>query len=109
MSGTGRLVWTLHTVPHPGEFGYDTWPKDAWKTVGGANAWSGLSVDEKRGIVFIPTASPKYNFYGADRTGANLFGDCMIALNARTGKRSGISRWSTTTFGTTTMRRRRCF
>jgi quinoprotein glucose dehydrogenase len=83
---TGRLVWTFHTVPHPGEFGYDTWPKDAWTTVGGANAWSGLSVDEKRGIVFIPTASPKYNFYGADRRGANLFGDCLIALNARTGK-----------------------
>jgi len=83
---SGRLVWTFHTVPHPGELGYDTWPKDAWKTVGGANAWSGLSVDEKRGIVFIPTASPKYNFYGADRKGANLFGDCLIALNARTGK-----------------------
>lgn len=83
---TGQLVWTFHTVPHPGELGYDTWPKDAWKTVGGANAWSGLSVDEKRGIAFIPTASPKYNFYGADRTGANLFGDCLIALDARNGK-----------------------
>ncbi len=83
---TGHLVWTFHTVPHPGEFGYDTWPKDAWKTVGGANAWSGLSLDDKRGIVFIPTASPKYNFYGANRTGANLFGDCLIALNARSGK-----------------------
>ncbi len=83
---TGHLAWTFHTVPHPGEFGYDTWPKDAWKTVGGANAWSGLSVDEKRGIVFVPTASPKYNFYGADRTGANLFGDCLIALHARSGK-----------------------
>ena len=83
---TGHLVWTFHTVPHPGEFGYDTWPKDAWKTVGGANAWSGLSLDVKRGIVFIPTASPKYNFYGANRTGANLFGNCLIALNARTGK-----------------------
>ncbi|MGA8438110.1 MAG: PQQ-binding-like beta-propeller repeat protein [Candidatus Sulfotelmatobacter sp.] len=83
---TGRLVWTFHTVPHPGEFGYDTWPKDAWKTVGGANAWSGLSLDVQRGIVFVPTASPKYNFYGADRTGANLFGDCLLALNARTGR-----------------------
>ncbi len=83
---SGRMVWIFHTVPHPGEVGYDTWPKDAWKTVGGANAWSGLSVDEKRGIVFIPTASPKYNFYGADRKGANLFGDCLLALNARTGK-----------------------
>jgi quinoprotein glucose dehydrogenase len=83
---SGSMVWIFHTVPHPGEVGYDTWPKDAWKTVGGANAWSGLSVDEKRGIVFIPTASPKYNFYGADRKGANLFGDCLLALNARTGK-----------------------
>jgi quinoprotein glucose dehydrogenase len=83
---TGRLVWTFHTIPHPGEFGYDTWPKDAWKTVGGANAWSGISLDERRGIVYVPTASPKYNFYGANRTGANLFGDCLLALNARTGK-----------------------
>ena len=83
---TGQLVWTFHTVPHPGEVGYDTWPKDAWKTVGGANAWSGLTVDVKRGIVFVPTASPKYNFYGVNRTGANLFGDCLLALNARTGK-----------------------
>jgi quinoprotein glucose dehydrogenase len=83
---TGHPVWSFHTVPHPGEVGYDTWPKDAWRTVGGANAWSGLSLDEKRGIVFIPTASPKYNFYGANRSGANLFGDCLLALNARTGK-----------------------
>jgi quinoprotein glucose dehydrogenase len=82
----GQLIWTFHTVPHPGEVGYDTWPKDAWKTVGGANAWSGLTVDVKRGIVFVPTASPKYNFYGSNRTGANLFGDCLLALNARTGK-----------------------
>jgi quinoprotein glucose dehydrogenase len=83
---TGRLVWTFHTVPHPGEFGYDTWPKDAWKTVGGANAWSGMSLDERRGVVYVPTASPKYNFYGANRTGANLFGDCLLAIDARTGK-----------------------
>ena len=84
---TGKLVWTFHTIPHPGEFGYDTWPKDAWKTVGGANVWSEFSVDQKRGIVYAPTASPKYNFYGADRKGANLFGDCLLALDARTGKR----------------------
>ncbi len=83
----GKLAWTFHTIPHEGEFGYDTWPKDAWKTVGGANAWSEMSVDEKRGIVYIPTASPKYNFYGADRKGANLFGDSLLALDARTGKR----------------------
>jgi quinoprotein glucose dehydrogenase len=83
---TGHLEWTFHTIPHPGEVGYDTWPKDAWKSVGGANAWSGMALDEKRGMVFVPTASPKYNFYGADRTGANLFGDCILALDARTGK-----------------------
>ncbi len=84
---SGALVWTFHTIPHAGEFGYDTWPKDAWKTVGGANAWGELSVDQNRGIVYIPTASPKYNFYGANRKGANLFGDCLLALDARTGKR----------------------
>src|SRR3954453_5588699 len=84
---TGKLAWTFHTVPRPGEFGYDTWPRDAWKTVGGANSWGELSLDEKRGIVFVPTGSPKYNFYGANRTGANLFGDCLLALDARTGKR----------------------
>jgi quinoprotein glucose dehydrogenase len=84
---TGQLAWSFHTVPHPGEFGYETWPKDAWKTIGGANAWGELSVDEKRGIVFVPTGSPKYNFYGADRAGRNLFGDSLLALNARTGKR----------------------
>jgi glucose dehydrogenase len=84
---TGKLVWTFHTVPRPGEFGYDTWPPDAWKTVGGANAWGELTVDVPRGIVYVPTGSPKYNFYGANRIGANLFGDCLIALDARTGKR----------------------
>ena len=84
---TGKLVWSFHTIPHPGEFGYETWPKDSWKTVGGANVWGELSVDEKRGIVYAPTASAKYNFYGADRKGADLFADCLLALDARTGKR----------------------
>ena len=84
---SGKIVWTFHTVPRPGEFGHDTWPADAWKTVGGANAWAEMSIDERRGIVYIPTGSPKYNFYGANRTGANLFGDCLLALDARTGKR----------------------
>jgi glucose dehydrogenase len=84
---TGAKVWTFHTVPRPGEFGYDTWPEDAWKTVGGANNWAEQSIDEKRGIVYIPTGSPKYNFYGGNRKGANLFGDCLIALDVRTGKR----------------------
>jgi quinoprotein glucose dehydrogenase len=84
---TGALVWTFHTVPRPGEFGYDTWPKDAWKTVGGANNWGEQSIDTKRGIVYVPTGSPKFNFYGGNRHGANLFGDCLLALDARTGKR----------------------
>ncbi|MGI4756230.1 MAG: pyrroloquinoline quinone-dependent dehydrogenase [Janthinobacterium lividum] len=83
---TGALTWTFHTIPHPGELGYDTWPKDAWKTVGGANNWAGMALDEKRGTIFIPTASPKYNFYGANRPGKNLFGDSLLALDAATGK-----------------------
>jgi quinoprotein glucose dehydrogenase len=84
---TGALVWTFHTVPRPGEFGYDTWPPDAWKTIGGANNWGEQSIDVKRGIIYIPTGSAKYNFYGGNRKGDNLFGDSIIALNARTGKR----------------------
>ncbi|MFN7993444.1 MAG: pyrroloquinoline quinone-dependent dehydrogenase [Bryobacteraceae bacterium] len=84
---TGKLVWTFHTVPRPGEFGYDTWPPDAWKRVGGANVWGEMSLDPKRGILYAPTASAKYNFYGADRRGADLFSDCLLALDARTGKR----------------------
>src|ERR1700722_12448884 len=84
---TGRVVWTFHTIPHPGEFGYETWPPEAWKKVGGANIWSELSIDEKRGIVYAPTARAKYNFYGVDRTGANQFADSLLALDARTGKR----------------------
>jgi quinoprotein glucose dehydrogenase len=83
---TGRLVWSFHTIPHAGEPGYDTWPKDAWKSIGGANDWSGMALDSKRAIVYVPTASPKYNFYGANRPGKNLYGDCLLALNARTGK-----------------------
>jgi quinoprotein glucose dehydrogenase len=84
---TGKLAWTFHTIPRPGEFGYDTWPKDAWTYVGGNNVWGEMAVDEKRGIAYFPTGSPTYDFYGADRIGANLFGDCLIALDARTGKR----------------------
>jgi quinoprotein glucose dehydrogenase len=83
---TGKMVWIFHTVPHPGEFGYDTWPKDAWKYVGGANDWGGMTIDEKRGIAYFPLGSPTYDFYGADRAGAGLFGDCLLALDARTGK-----------------------
>lgn len=83
---TGKMVWIFHTVPHPGEFGYDTWPKDAWKYSGGTNTWGEMSVDEKRGIAYFPTGSATYDMYGADRVGKNLFADCLLALNARTGK-----------------------
>lgn len=84
---SGKLEWTFHTIPHPGEYGYDTWPKDAYKYVGAVNVWSEMSVDQKNGIVFLPLGSPTYDFYGADRLGSNLFGNSLVALNARTGKR----------------------
>ena len=83
---TGALVWTFHTVPQPGETGYDTWPKDAWKYVGGANSWGGITLDEKRGMVFLSTGSPTYDYYGKDRVGNNLFGNSVVALDAGTGK-----------------------
>jgi quinoprotein glucose dehydrogenase len=84
---TGKLAWQFHTVPLPGEFGYDTWPKNAYKYVGGANNWGEMSVDEERGIVYVPTGSATYDFYGADRIGTNLFANCLLALDIRTGKR----------------------
>ncbi|HOX81814.1 MAG TPA: PQQ-binding-like beta-propeller repeat protein [Chryseolinea sp.] len=84
---TGKLEWTFHTIPQPGEFGYDTWPKDAYKYVGAVNVWSEISIDEKRGIAYLPLGSPTYDYYGADRLGSNLFGNCLVALDARTGKR----------------------
>ena len=84
---TGRELWRFHTVPHPGEFGSDTWDDDSWKDRGGTNAWSMLSVDEQNGLVFLPLTSPSYDFYGGDRKGANLFGNSVVALNCETGER----------------------
>jgi quinoprotein glucose dehydrogenase len=84
---TGKTKWTFHTVPRPGEFGYETWPAEAWKYIGGINTWGELSIDTKRGIGYFPLGSPTYDYYGADRIGANLFGDCLLALDLRTGKR----------------------
>jgi quinoprotein glucose dehydrogenase len=84
---TGRLVWTFHTIPHPGEVGAETWPADAYLTQGGANAWSGASYDAARGIVFVNTGSPADDFYGANRVGDNRFANSTIALDAKTGKR----------------------
>ncbi len=86
-ANTGKLRWIFHTIPQPGEFGYNTWPKDAWKISGGANAWAGLSVDSKLGMVFAATGSASFDFYGANRIGDNLFADCVLALDAHTGKR----------------------
>ena len=84
---TGKIRWTFHTIPRPGEFGYDTWPADAWRTAGGANSWPGMTVDLARGIVYIPTGSATPDFYGGDRVGANLFANSLVALDALTGTR----------------------
>jgi quinoprotein glucose dehydrogenase len=84
---TGKLVWTFHTIPFPGEYGYETWPPDAYKYTGGANTWSSFSIDEKRGIAYFPVGSPTYDMYGARRKGMGLFGDSLVALDARSGKR----------------------
>jgi len=84
---TGALRWSFHTIPHPGEAGYETWPKDAWTYAGAANNWSGMTLDERRGLVFVPTGSASYDFYGANRAGDNLFANSVIALKADTGAR----------------------
>ena len=84
---TGDLVWIFHTIPQPGEYGYDTWPENAYQYIGGANNWSGMSLDQQRGVVYVPTASATYDFYGANRKGDNLFANCLLALNADTGER----------------------
>ncbi len=84
---TGKLAWVFHTIPKPGEAGYETWPPDAWKRVGGANAWAGMAVDHKRGLVFTSTGSASFDFYGGNRKGQNLYANCVLALNAETGER----------------------
>jgi quinoprotein glucose dehydrogenase len=84
---TGKLEWVFNVIPKPGEFGADTWNPNARQRNGGANCWAGMALDEKRGIVFVPTASPSFDFYGADRPGQNLFANCLLALDAKTGKR----------------------
>ncbi len=84
---TGRIRWIFHTIPHPGEFGYETWPEDAYERVGGANAWSGLSLDARRGLVFLPTGSAAFDFWGGNRKGENLFANAVLALDAATGER----------------------
>ena len=84
---TGDIAWIFHTIPHPGEEGYETWPPEAWKHIGGANSWAGMSLDEERGIVYIPTGSAAFDFWGGNRKGKNLFANTLLALDAATGER----------------------
>ncbi len=84
---TGKLRWIFHTIPHPGDEGYDSWPKDAWKYTGAANNWAGMALDTGRGIVYVPTGSAVDDFYGGDRLGDDHFADTLLALDANTGKR----------------------
>ena len=84
---TGQQRWIFHTIPQPGEYGYDTWPEGAFRISGGANAWAGLTVDPELGTVFAATGSASFDFYGTTRQGDNLFSDCVLALDARTGRR----------------------
>lgn len=84
---TGEIRWIFHTIPQPGEFGYDTWPEDFYTRGGGANSWGGFTLDEKRGWVFCGTGSATYDHWGGDRKGQNLFANCILALDASTGKR----------------------
>ena len=84
---TGEIAWRFNTIPHPGEFGYDTWPPDAYTYVGGANVWTGMAIDETRGLLFCPTGAAAFDFWGGNRIGANLFANCLVALDAGTGKR----------------------
>jgi membrane-bound PQQ-dependent dehydrogenase (glucose/quinate/shikimate family) len=83
---TGKLQWTFHTIPRPGEEAHETWREEEWKGRTGANVWSTMSVDEKRGLVYLPIGSASYDFYGADRKGSNLFSNCLVALDALTGR-----------------------
>jgi glucose dehydrogenase len=84
---TGKLRWSFHTIPHPGEPGYETWPPEAWKTAGAANNWAGMALDAERGIVYAPTGSAVFDFYGGDRVGDDLYANTLLALDANTGKR----------------------
>ncbi len=84
---TGQIRWTFHSIPQPGEDGYDSWPADAWRTAGGANSWAGMAVDTGRGIVYVPTGSATPDFYGGARVGADLYSNTLLALDAATGKR----------------------
>ena len=84
---SGEQRWIFHTIPKPGEYGHESWPPDAWERVGGVNAWAGLALDAERALVFAPTGSASFDFFGGDRAGDNLFANSLLALDARTGER----------------------
>ena len=104
---TGKLVWQFHTVPHPGEFGYETWPKDAYKYVGGVNTWGEITVDAKRGIAYFPIGSPTYDYYGADRPARTCSAPRSSRSTRAPASACGTSRWSTTISGISTATPRR--
>ena len=83
---TGKLVWTFHTVPRPGEFGYDTWEENSAKNRSGVNTWGYMSLDEQRGILYMPLGAPNNDRVGTDRPGNNLFSSSVVAVDANTGK-----------------------
>ena len=97
------MRWIFHTIPHPGEFGYETWSPDSWQKVGGANAWAGMSLDEENGIVYVPTGSPSYDFYGGNRVGDNLFANSLVALKPIPVSVSGIFKLCVMIYGTGTL------
>ena len=103
---TGKLVWTFHTVPRPGEPGNEHGPRDGWKNRSGVNNWGFMTVDVARGLVFVPLGCPTTDFYGADRHGNGLYGNSLVALDAATGKVSGSGNWCITISGITIWRRR---
>jgi quinoprotein glucose dehydrogenase len=106
---TGALLWTFNLIAQPGDPNHSTWENDAWKTIGGTNTWGYLSIDEERGIVYIPVSIAGGDYVGVERPGNNLYGTSLVAVDIATGNADGISSWCTTTCGTSTLaRRRRC-
>ena len=106
---TGKLLWTFHVIPHPGEFGYDTWPPDAWKTIGGVHNWNEMTIDEKRGIAYIPLGTSRFDFYGANRRATICSGIRFSPWTCAPARGCGITSWCTTTCGITICRSRRSF
>src|SRR5207253_1528974 len=84
---TGKRVWTFHTIPQQGEFGNETWGDESWKFTGHTNVWAPMTLDDERGLLYLPVSTPSNDFYGGRRPGANLFAESLVCLDAATGKR----------------------